>query len=69
MLSFAAFQLPACTCVPIALVRVYGQIVEVRVGVLVRWSGHNEMHQAFCFSDSGDSFGVGHSGHEFLIYL
>lgn len=52
-----------CTCVSIALVRVDGQIGEVSVWVLVWWSGHYEMYQAFSFTDGGNSFGVGHSCH------
>lgn len=37
----AASWFPAGTCVSVALVRVHGQVGEVRAGVLVQWSGHN----------------------------
>lgn len=57
------FWISACTCVSIALVRVDGQVGQVCVWVLVWRSGHYKMHQAFSFTDSGDSFGVGHTCH------
>lgn len=59
----AASWLPTGTRVSVALVRVHGQVGEVRAGVLVQRSGHNEMHQAFGFADGGDGLAVGHSRH------
>lgn len=59
----------ACTCVSVVLVGVHGQIGQVSVWVLVWRSGHYEMYQAFSFTDGGNSFGVGHSRHYFVIYL
>lgn len=53
----------ACTCVPIALVSVDGQIGQVCAGVLVWWPGHYEVYQAFSFTDGGNRFGVGYARH------
>lgn len=65
----AASRLPASTRVSVALVRVHGQVGEVRAGALVVRSGHDEMHQAFGFADGGDGLAVGHSRHELFIHL
>lgn len=62
-------DIPPCTCVSIALVRVDWQIGQVGAGVLVRGPGHDEVHQAFGFTDGGDGFGVRHARHQLFIHL
>lgn len=63
------FEVSKCTCVSVAPVSVHRQIGQVCVWVLVWWSGHYKMNQTSCFADCGDSFGVRHTCHYFIIDL
>lgn len=67
--KFKKIQVHDFTSISIALVGVDGQRGQVCVWVLVWWSGYNKMHQAFSFTDGGDSFGMGHTCHQLFIHL